>query len=483
MPVTTKVIDLADLRGQDEFPIYAVISSKQLPASEFPLSPTVMCWGETVSIHKVDDCRQFWLNQKKKQRCKLQQVFEPVLRFHYGDDFLAVFADHPWQGLLYLYYQQQRNATGLFFLSGRINQNVYKTLSWDCWFAAQQSLLEQLDLIHPKGFNLQSFVSRQGQFKRFIQRMGIASPEQMKQADAHSITRRFGRWMGRIWDWSFNQSQQLGYFPWLPQQPVNPLCVLRDLEYPVNIWAQIEVLLIEDFTRLCEQFNCSEGEHINRLDWHITLFNDQKINVELSFRHPYSLHRDQPDFKTICYQANYVYQNLMQELQNRDSDLDLPEAMPFIGWKLEISERITLPPQIWDFFADEMTTIDFHKVSALQNKLPLAFECYQLDYSFYVEQAFKPATIGKGIDSPLDENQWVNSAHNKPLFFYPQVVPINSPERAQKNFLERSSNQWWLSENALATIRDYYSIKDSKGRASWIYRDSYGNWFKQGEYS
>ena len=52
----------------------------------------------------------------------------------------------------------------------------------------------------------------------------------------------------------------------------------------------------------------------------------------------------------------------------------------------------------------------------------------------------------------------------------------------QKFFLERNSNQWWLGEDALQSIRDYFILKDQHGRSSWVYRTQHGAWFKQGEF-
>jgi hypothetical protein len=216
--------------------------------------------------------------------------------------------------------------------------------------------------------------------------------------------------------------------------------------------------------------------------WEITLFNYQKVTVELSFRHPYSLHRDKPAFATALYQARYIYDDMIRALQSRDSDLDLPENMPFICWQLEISERVMLAPLLWDLFAREFEQIDYQQVMALQNKLPLAFECYQTDASFYPEQSFAPGSIGISRIDELDHYSWSCTATNKPLFFYQSALPIAAPSQMQKIFLERNANQWWLGEDALQAIRDYFILKDHNGRSSWVYRNQDGEWFKQGEY-
>jgi hypothetical protein len=481
MDITTKVIDLAELTARDEFPAYAAIYSTQ-SANPFVLSPTAMRWSDGLYLSRLDDCKLFWLGQKKKLRCKLTELFDPLLRYHHGDNYVAVFGNHPWQCLLYLHYQLERQANGIYWLQSRLNQNIYKTLDWECWFAAQENLAEHLLALNARGFAEASFRSRQARMQRFIQRIGVAAPHDMKLADANSITRRFGKWLGLIWQWSFSDCSELHGFPWIRLVPEKLPVVKRDLEYPVNQWSCVELLLREDFSRLCNQIQQNDNEHINSMLWQITLFNYQKISVELSFRHPYSLHRDMPDFDTALYQARYIYDDLIVKLQARDSDLDLPASMPFICWQLEICERVLLAPLLWDLFAQEFEQIDYQQIMALQNKLPLAFECYQSDASFYPEQSFTRIPIGSHQPQDFDYYPWSCSSADKPLFYYQSAQPMEVPGRVQKIFLERNSNQWWLGEEALQSIRDYFILKDHNGRSSWAYRAQDGEWFKQGEF-
>lgn len=481
MNITTKVIDLAELRAGDEFPVYAAIYNPE-SASPFVLSPTAMRWGDNLYLSRLDDCKFFWLDQKKKLRCKLADLFEPLLQHHYGENFVAVFGNHPWQCLLYLQYQLRHQGRGLYLLESRLNRNIYKTLDWECWFAAQQELAEHLIAANARGFRADSLQSQQARMRRFIQRIGVATPHELIAADANSITRRFGKWLGLIWQWSFTDSNGLQGFPWIKLEQEQLPGVKRDLEYPVNQWDYIEVLLREDFSRLCDQFYRHDCEHVNRMLWEITLFNYEKVSVELSFRHPYSLHRDMPGFDTALYQARYIYDDLVRNLRARDGDLDLPESMPFICWQVQVCERVMLAPALWELFAREFDQIDYQQIMALQNKLPLAFECYQTDASFFPEKSFTRIPVGTARTNPFDHYPWSSSAANKPLFYYQQAEPIENPTAVQKVFLERNSNQWWLSEDALQSIRDYFILKDHNGRSSWAYRTQGGEWFKQGEF-
>lgn len=481
MKVTTKVIDLAELSRDDEFPFFAAIYTP-VDSNPFVLSPTAMYWGDKIYICGLSDCKQFWLDQKKKLRCKLTDFFEPLLKHHYGEEYVAVFGNHPWQCLLYLHYQLRHEGKGLFLLESRLNRNIYKTLDWGCWFAPQQALADHLISINARSFRAESFHSYQARMQRFIHRIGIETPHDMIAADANSIKRRFGKWLGLIWQWSFTDSSELEWFPWIKLEHEQLPRVKRDLEYPVNQWSYTEVLLREDLSRLCEQSVHDDCEHINRMLWKITLFNYQQVTVELSFRHPYSLHRDMPGFDTALYQARYIYDDLVRNLQARDSDLDLPENMPFICWQLEVCERIMLAPQLWELFTREFDQIDYQRIMALQNKLPFAFECYQSDACFFPEQSFTRIPVGTPRADEADHSPWSSSAVNKPLFFYQHAEPIENPTAAEKIFLERNSNQWWLGEDALQSIRDYYILKDHNGRSSWAYRTQRGEWYKQGEF-
>ncbi len=467
-----------DLSGVDGFPTYVAIHAKSIEQPNL-LSPAVMRWDEQTLLVRLSDCQTFWLNQKKKQHCSLPVLFASVLDEQLGTDYIAVFGLHPWQCLLYLDYQFNHRASGCFFLQSRLHQNIYRHLDWDLWFAAQQRLIEHLESINARGFDAGEFRRRQQRLQRFIQRADIRLPVDMAQLHDNSMMRRFGSWIGRLWRWTFGDISSLSLFPWISWTPEAPPSVRRDLEYPVNQWEVIEVMLREDFARLCEQFVSSHGEHVNRMDWEITLFNYQKLLVPLSFRHPYSLHHDQPGFDTALYQARYVYDDVMQKLRQRDRDLDLPETMPFINWRITVSERIPLPPQLWDLFAHEQQA-DYQQIRALQNKLSLPLECYQTKECFYPELSFQPMAVGEDVEHAYGSQGWSSASVERPLFYYQEVQAIEAPTR-QPCFLERSAAPWWQTGQLLGG-RDYYILRDQRGRASWVYRTREGDWFRQGEY-
>ncbi len=476
------VIQLDQLSVQDDFPAYVAIHSDRLSDNPCVLSPAVMQWSEQILICRVKDCEQFWLAQQQKLCCELEQLFERVLIHHFGSRYIAVFANHPWQCVVYLTYQVHQQSQGIYFLQSPLNRNIFKSLGWEFWFAPQDDLITHFESAGVKRFKAESFRARQAQFKRFIGRTGLAGPFALKQADHHAITRRFEGWLGKVWRWTFDSDSDLLGFPWIAlDQPVRP-AVSRDLEYPLNQWCYIKLLLSEDLERLCEQFDHDDSEHINRMLWQITLFNYQVIEVELSFRHPYSLHREAPDFKTALYQAWYVYDDLMRKLQLRDRDLDLPESMPFVRWKIEVCERIHLPPMLWDLFGNDETEVNTRNLCDLQNKLSVPIESYRIQANFYRSSRLRLSQLEASPSVAMTTTSGLPVQLTARFFIINSSQQIEAPASGQRLFLERCTSQWWLHESPERQIKDYFLLKDRQGRASWVYRDYDGKWFKQGEY-
>ena len=142
---SAQVIQLSQLSAQDEFPAYAAIYSDRAEVNPFVLSPTVMQWSERILICRVNDCEQFWLAQQCKVGVGLERLFERVLVHHFGNGYIAVFANHPWQCLVYLSYQIYQQSPGIYFLQSRLNRNIFKSLGWQFWFAPQDALIAHFE--------------------------------------------------------------------------------------------------------------------------------------------------------------------------------------------------------------------------------------------------------------------------------------------------------------------------------------------------
>ena len=318
--------------------------------------------------------------------------------------------------------------------------------------------------------------------QRFIHRVGIDGPFDLPYVNFQAFSRRFETWLAKLWQWTLQQDDNLNDFPWIKLEQAELPSVKRDLDYPVNQWQVVEVLLREDLERLNILFVQDKHQHINSMVWQIKLFNQQTVVVELEFRHPYSLHRDAPEFDTALYQAWYIYEALIRDLQARDKDLDLPETMPLTAWQIEIGEYFDLPPLIWDLFAQQVNELVQDDIFNLQNKLPVNIECYEVEHSFIPENSFVESSQHDDKADDFDSVLWRSQSLQRPLFSYPSAQPVELADNSRFTFLERCANLWWQADDTQATNRDYYVMEDNRGRASWIYRDFEGRWFKQGEY-
>jgi len=470
------------LNESDSFPAYMAVYSPQAIDDPFVLSPVAMQWSEHIVLNRLRDCEVFWQAQKQKMACDLSALFKSVLSQYYGDNYIAVFASHPWQCLLYLSYQRQQQAAGVYFLQSRLSRNIYRSIDWQVWFANQSILQTHLEASNARGFNAARFRSRQAQLKRFVDRIGLAGPFALPQVDYQAFSRRFETWLANIWQWTMTPAEDLQGFPWISIRQAEDLSRARDLEYPVNQFQVVEVLLREDFMSLCQLFSGSDQEHINRMSWQVVLFNQQTVNIDLSFRHPYSLHRDAPEFKTALLQARYVYDDLIGELQARDKDLDLPETMPIVAWRIEVCERFSLPPVIWDLFDHDAVDVPRQALFHLQNKLPVSIESYCTVNSFYPEQSFRSLLLDEDPLDQLDQTQWSTQSIHRPLFYYQAAKAIEKPAANRFRFLERCASHWWQGSDCRDLNRDYYQLRGEKGRTSWVYRSADGRWFKHGEY-
>jgi hypothetical protein len=500
----TKVIDLKTFSMDYTCPYFGAFYCETAKAGKdiFSLTPRVMQWDESTWLFDLSPCRNFWTIQKEKKGKNLYELFEQILDASFEKEYLSVFADHPWQSLLFANFLLKKRAKGVFSLNTLLNRRIYESLSWDHWFEPLATLSDHLTYLKVKGFKESHFRSKQAQLKRFIKRLDLWGPFDLSQADVASIERRFSGWLGEVWAWTFSglledreQTPDLldsaenqidpGSFPWIPFRVEDPPRAIRHLEYPVNRWDVIEPLLTEDFSKLCAMKSWSEQERVSSIIWAITLYNLEELKLDLSFRNPYSLHMDsRNNFKTALYQAYYAYMGLMDKLKARDTNLDLPEEIPFVSWKVEINERLYISPQTMELISNENSWLNYEGVLDLQNKIPLPIESYVVVPDFTADLSFRSHGVGVNQgEYDFSLNQWIEASFNRPFFYYRTPLPITSPPESKPKFLERTSNDWWASENLMDITKDYFLVEDREGRFIWVFRNSSGVWYKHGIYS
>jgi hypothetical protein len=478
----SRVVHIDDLSTRNQFPDFIAIYSTDESFNPELLSPGVMQWSEHIYLCHTRLCDVFWLAQCQELKLNLSSLFSRILNTESGTQNFAVCGSHPWQCLVFLHYMVSQFRPGIYFLENRLNQNIYKNLSWKYWALPLEQLAAHWQSLNIKKFRLDKFQSDLSRFNRFIDKMGLSGPTALSSAEVPSISRRFSQWLGYIWQWTFTDSAELNIFPWIDRIIRPVLMVKRELEYPVNQWDCIAEFLCEDFKQLSDQFFYDRNQHINQMIWKIKLYNEQTISIEIAFRNPYSLHLDSPDFSTAILQARYVYEDLIRELQNRDTDLDLPDTMPFLEWTIEVTQFIELTPEILALFPDISEKVDHGKINDLQNKLPVEIERYQSSSSFFPEFSFGHRSDVNKATSDIDMTQWQTGSKLRPLFYFTQPEIAEQPTGQSSQYLERCGHQWWLKGDCANDRRDYFKVTDERGHSDWLYRDNLGHWFKHGIY-
>ncbi len=484
-----------------QHPVFAALYCREELTDDtvFCLTPWVMQWSEDIWLFDITPCKTFWHMQAGKTNKNIYELFSEVLEEYFGTDYLCVLACHPWQCLIFLDYLGGINARGVYLLSENENRQRYEVIPWEPWFNSLSVLSRHCVHLKMKGFDESLLRSKQGQLRRFVERMNLAGPFALKQAENAAIKRRFSGWMGQVWTWTFkgiftediancnslsliDQKISLDQFPWIPFNANHHPSVQRLLEYPVNQWDVIEPLLVDDFTKLCGLGEWSNREYVNVIQWDVMLYSLRSLTIDISFRNPYSLHRDAPEFTTVLYQAYYAYVDLMESLKARDDDLDLPEDIPLISWSVVIKDRLFLPDNIMELICVKENDIDIERILTLQNKLPHHLEAYTLKPDFCPELSFQDEIIGHVAEPGFSIEQWREAAFTRPLFFYKHPVPFTCSAGSHRIFLERTSQNWWQSDDLMAAIRDYYVVEED-GKLIWAFRDHSGSWYKHGVYS
>ncbi len=488
------LIDLKSFPAHLEGSRYVVIHSCATVALEelFCLTPHVMRWSPRVYLFDLHSCIDYWRQRSRRLGMDCFALYKKMLRSVFGNEYIAVFCAHPWQGLLLLYQLVDNGTAGAHVLNNPFNRKAYRRLSWKHWFAALSDLAVHLEAIRARRFNASAFRAKAAQMRRFIRRLDLSGPDELSEADAAAIARRYSGWIGEAWRWTFlpvetgcgaDAESHEGRFPWRSLMFKQSLRIDRHLDYPVSQWQTVEFLLKQDLAGLCRLGHWSPGDKINRLYWHINLFNLERMTVKIKFRNPYALHREAPEFRSALYQAYYAYTDMMRTLSRRDHDLDLPAEMPFISWQLEIKQRLRLPPVLLDLFGDENQATSYERILDLQNCLPQDMEHYAIVADFVPEQLFMARPPGGGDENDFLLQQWLPPVLPRPLFYYSRPRPLAESRQQDCRFLERTACNWWRSENTEDHSRDYFMLRNRQGQYLWVFRNHAGEWYQHGIYS
>lgn len=467
-------------RGQS-LPSFLGVKGMVRDEACFEIGTRVMRWSDEIVLIDLKNVLNYW--KWVAGSSELLPFFEKFLVELFGEKKFC-FAHHPFQAVLGLKLQEEN-----FSCLGTPQGDLYfRQQGFEYWKESFTELAQHI----PSG-DRGEFGRAVGRWERFLERMKISRPFEILSIKQDSLERRFGKWLGRVWTWSFKgfdkgerESQQgdlfqtnfLSFdvsFPWMELKQDEPPFLKRFLDHPLLEWDHMIGPLVEDMNKLLKEHRELRQQRVTRINWVVTLESLEEHSCSIIFRNPHSLTEDAPNFETFLFQAYYAYLAMMKKVEEREDSLDYPLRMATVGWRLEVTEALRSAHLNEDLLTGGVSS----ERLSMENKLPLSLESFGLKPSFFPETSFG----AQGEDYLGEKLPWLAASKRKPLFVFKNIEPLVLEGNYKRTFLERVSTIWWEGANPEMGDRDYYLIEDDDGIMWWAYQDPRGGWFKHGLFS
>lgn len=477
-------------------------SSRDLQMYRF--SPQITQIGESLYVADLEPTRSYWNRQAEMQNTSVREVLRQVAVSENRDrKRFFVFCDHPFRGHLFYQSLQRKGAKGdCFFMDTLFSLKSYENLSWQDWIWSVKSLESWWEKSRQLVKERSGFSTQMARLERFLERMGLESIADLKEAQFHEMQRRFSRFLGMVWRWTFEKvserkssgaqqsfcfvkqsEEQLLGFPWESFHLFEPPVCENLLEFPLSTWDQIELELRRDLEKLSESQGVQPPFQVMRFLWSLVLYDGDECHSPVEFNYPLCMQQDrEQEFAVTLKQLGFCFEQLKNRLKEKAKESDFMN-MPFVlGWTLKTTHIVYNRKGHLSLFP-EVQNAENHRqdLKELQNKLKSPIKSYRVHPSHVPSWDFSE----KSLEEMSEDGETAESCFlpTKPLFLFHHPLPLESSEIRFKRFLERTSSDWWESQAAGDHFRDYYICQLTCGDIVWGYRDFKGDWFKHGLYS
>lgn len=492
-----EVVSIFNREQSEDVSVYDYIVFKGNPLNTcFFLSPDVMQLGEFTFVIAINSTVKYWASQSDLVGVDTIVLMEKELELNLGE-YSACFCHHPFQGLLFLNFLLFRDIRGLHTFNSRFSKTNYKRLEWKIWLFSCRQIYSCFDENNLMIKERKNFPSNLSKFERFTSRIGLDSTKSLKDVDADDMGRRFGVFVKSLWRWTNgaydNDEAENGYqdiftstlmpsldgFPWVAHKDPVHIEITNSLEYPISSWGQIEPFLGEDFQKIRNKVSQFSGLRIIQLKWLVMTYDGETVETSIDFKVPVCLvQQSETDFRAILLQFEYAFNDFQKELKDKVEDTDLPNCQVVLGWKIEISRKLEVSPENFQLMGAD--TLKFKSdIEELQNKLKADVKSFRTGrHSVPCLDHFQGDGAIGSSEAPLYQRIFV-----KPMFVYPEPIVIEEDSVLEKEFLERTSSDWWESFDPHDTYRDYFICRLIDDRYYWVFKNARGNWYKHGIYS
>jgi len=480
------------------------------------LTTRVMRWSEQSWILDISPFVRYWRTRAQSAgvtvvslwRTALNRIFEPT-----GDSgrekviaisppYRAACATNPWLALLMLYGMEARGVQGLVWQQSRTGKSLLSGTSWDVWWRGTVAVNDHFLAVKRKGFQPARFRAQCHRLKLGVARLGFRLPGEMHILNEQGVKKRFGSELALLWRWTFDETvgrsregsetgsgQAVPFlyrisFPWQGFRFREPLLVKRYPDYSLEHWEQIAPLLSEDLDRLCLCLEKS-GEQVVRLDWTVTLEDLTCLQVPILFRNPHDLRREAGDHRTALSQARYAFEDAAREHYPPSPEGDVETVLLISNWELALSESLVVPDVCFDIFgemAEKEGELDI--LLRLENELPVVLNRFSTIRDWLPEDSYTCRELAweEAEDYPTDMQRSLDAiAEERPLYIRSKPLPLKVSDRKSRGrFLESTLDKWWQKGGPALIERNYFKHVDGDGNATWIFRDSAGEWYQHG---
>lgn len=475
---------------------YNYIVFKGIPQEScFFLSPDVMKIDDDLFVVGMNSAKRYWENYAESLSLKPLDIVKKTLENNLGN-YVACLCHHPYQGMLFLNFLLFRQMNGLHSFNSRFSKTNYNRLEWRTWYFTSKQLESCFHNYKLLIKERKNFATNLSKFERFANRVGLDSTKSLKDVLPDDMGRRFGLFIQLLWRWSNSDYTEieknnnyidifsdlimphLDEFPWVSHKDPFKAFVVNSLEYPISTWPQVEPYLKEDLTNLTKKIQTQKRLRILQLSWKLTTYDGNNIETFIDFKFPVCLQSQKGSgFRSVILQFEYAFDDFQKAWKEEIEDTDLPNCQVILGWKIEIVKKIDSSVENTQLMGRD--AIAFREdVEELQNKLKTEIK------SFITQRHSVPCLdhsvqegLGKSV-SPLYERIYI-----KPMFVYPEPLEIEASEIKEKEFLERTSSDWWNHFDPHDSYRDYFICLLQDEKYYWVFKNSRDKWFKHGIYS
>ena len=469
------------------------------------LTSEVMRWSEDVWILDLSSFFGYWQTRAEMLNSSITSLWRTIFNQLFGTEidphqekvisiaptYRACCAQNPWLATLMLSCMKERSVKGLILQRSKFGQSLFRQISWTAWWIGVSAIGDQFSEQKFKGFKKPKFHSQQRRMETAMLRLGFRFPWEMHILNTDGVRKRFGASMADLWRWTYSKSlspaETLYHegFPWKSYTFRAPPAVQHHLDYSVILWDQIAPLLRNDLDKLCDALG-SSSEKVTRLDWHLTFDDLSKLQVPIRFRNPHDLLAEKGDHTTTLLQANYNFAAVAREkFPQTVRESAPPEAPPIISWEIRLSASLIIPDIFYNIFgeiSEQGSDIDI--LLRLENELPVNLNRFAPQKDWLPEDSYTrgpPAQDDEEIPTSEIDRSLEAVAEDRPLYIRRQPLPLErSPENGEDRFLESTMNKWWRETETAKLERNYFKHVDADGNATWIFQDSYGEWYQHG---